>query len=125
MKQFYISFGILLVCLTSCFSQRGLKFPINLKKDKVSFQLVNNLVVVPVEVNGDKLSFLLDTGVNSTILFGITEADSLRINNTKPIKVRGLGDGEGVIALKSENNEFRIGDAVDRRHVGQHNRSRG
>ena len=116
MKQFYISFGILLVCLTSCFSQRGLKFPINLKKDKVSFQLVNNLVVVPVEVNGDKLSFLLDTGVNSTILFGITEADSLRINNTKPIKVRGLGDGEGVIALKSDNNEFRIGDAVDRNH---------
>lgn len=105
------------MCFSCCFSQQGLKLPANVKKDKVSFQLVNNLVIVPVEVNGDKLSFLLDTGVNSTILFGITAADSLRVNNTKPIRVRGLGDGGGVTALKSENNEFRIGDAVDRNHT--------
>ena len=116
MKQFYISCGILLICVTMCFSQQGLKLPSQLKKDKISFELVNNLVIIPVEVNGDKLSFLLDTGVNSTILFGITEADSLRVNNAKPIKVRGLGEGEGVIALKSENNELRIGDAIDRNH---------
>jgi len=100
-----------------CFSQQGLKLPSELKKDKVSFELVNNLVIVPVEVNGDKLSFLLDTGVNSTILFGITEADSLRVNNAKILKVRGLGEGDGVIALKSENNELRIGNAIDRHHT--------
>ena len=116
MKKFYISCGILLLCYSYCLSQQGLKLPANIKKDKVSFELVNNLVIVPVEVNGDKLSFLLDTGVNSTILFGITEADSLRVNNTKPIKVRGLGDGNGVTALKSKNNTFRIGDAMDRNH---------
>ena len=116
MKQFYITSGILLICMTICYSQQGLLLPSHMKKDKISFELVNNLVIVPVEVNGDKLSFLLDTGVNSTILFGITEADSLRVNNAKPIKVRGLGEGSGVIALKSENNELRIGDAIDRNH---------
>jgi hypothetical protein len=99
-----------------CYCQQGLVLPSNVKKSKISFELVNNLVIIPVEVNGDKLSFLLDTGVNSTILFGITEADSLRVNNAKPIKVRGLGEGAGVIALKSENNELRIGDAIDRNH---------
>jgi hypothetical protein len=116
MKQFYISCGILLVCMTICYSQQGLVLPSHMKKDKISFELVNNLVIVPVEVNGDKLSFLLDTGVNSTILFGISEADSLRVNNAKLIKVIGLGEGEGVIALKSENNELRIGEAIDRNH---------
>jgi hypothetical protein len=116
MKQFYITCGILLVCMTICYSQQGLVLPSRVNKDKISFELVNNLVIVPVEVNGEKLSFLLDTGVNSTILFGISEADSLRVNNAKPIKVRGLGEGEGVIALKSENNELRIGKAIDRNH---------
>jgi hypothetical protein len=116
MKQFYITLGILLICMTICYSQQGLVLPSHMKKDKISFELVNNLVIVPVEVNGDKVSFLLDTGVNSTILFGITEADSLRVNNAKLIKVRGLGEGDGVIALRSENNELRIGDAIDRNH---------
>jgi hypothetical protein len=116
MKQFYITFGILLVCMTICYSQVGLVLPSHMDKDKISFELVNNLVIVPIEVNGDKLSFLLDTGVNSTILFGISEADSLRVNNAKLIKVIGLGEGEGVVALKSENNELRIGEAIDWNH---------
>jgi hypothetical protein len=114
-KTFYSFCGIVLSCI-ACFSQHGLELPTHVKKDKISFELVNNLVIIPVEVNGDKLSFLLDTGVYSTILFGITEADSLRVNNAKPIKIRGLGEGEGVIALKSENNELRIGDALDKNH---------
>ena len=115
-RTFYIFCGIVLSCIGICFSQQGLELPSHVKKDKISFELVNNLVIIPVEVNGDKLSFLLDTGVNSTILFGITEADSLRVNNARPIKVRGLGEGEGVVALKSENNELRVGDAVDKDH---------
>ncbi len=92
-------------------------FPEGLKKDKISFELVNNLVIIPVEVNGAKLSFLLDSGVNTTILFGITEADSLRVHNTRPIKIRGLGEGVGVVALASDNNEVKVGKSVDRNHT--------
>ena len=90
--------GLLFFFSVNGFSQQGLTLPANLKKDKIPFDLVNNLVIIPVEVNGAQLSFLLDSGVNTTILFGITEVDSLRVNNAKPIKVRGLGDGEGVEA---------------------------
>ncbi|GAL68178.1 hypothetical protein JCM19301_320 [Jejuia pallidilutea] len=32
-------------------------------KDKIRFKLINNLIVFPVEVNGVKLSFLLDTSL--------------------------------------------------------------
>lgn len=74
-------------------------------------------MIIPVEVNGDKLSFLLDTGVNTTILFGISEADSLRVKNARPLTVKGLGTGDGVVALESKNNEFKIGEAVDSKHT--------
>lgn len=104
-------------CLTHGFSQHGFALPDNLKKDKIPFDLVNNLVIIPVEINGDKLSFLLDTGVNTTLLFGISEADSLRVKNARPLKVKGLGTGEGVVALESKNNEFKIGDAIDPNHT--------
>jgi len=107
---------VLLSCVSLGFSQEGLSLPEGLKKDKIPFDLVNNLVIIPVEVNGAKLSFLLDTGVNSTILFGVTEADSLRVNNARPVKIRGLGEGEGVVALESKNNNLKVGKATDTNH---------
>lgn len=116
-RGFGIFCMVLFSCLTQGFSQDGFALPNNLKKDKIPFELVNNLVIIPVEVNGDKLSFLLDTGVNTTLLFGISEADSLRVKNARPLKVKGLGTGEGVVALESKNNEFKIGDAVDPNHT--------
>lgn len=82
------------------------------KKEKISFQLINNLIVLPVEVNGQKLSFILDTGVNNTILFNLKNNDSLAILNTKKIALRGLGKGDSVDALKSENNIFKINNIV-------------
>ena len=98
------------------FSQHGFTLENNLKKDYVSFQLVNNLVIVPVEVNGVKLSFLLDTGVNATILFSLVDRDSLELKNAKPIRIRGMGEGGSINALQSDNNELRIGRAVDKNH---------
>lgn len=73
--------------------------------------MVNNLMVVPVELNGAKLSFILDSGVSSPILFNLTEQDSIQINNVSEITLRGLGEGEPIKALKSKENVFKIGDA--------------
>ncbi|NNL79271.1 MAG: PDZ domain-containing protein [Flavobacteriaceae bacterium] len=84
------------------------------KSDKIKFKLINNLVVIPIEVNGVELSFLLDTGVSKPIIFNflnITEA--LQINQAERIFLRGLGEGEAVEALKSRNNIFKIGDAIN------------
>lgn len=99
------------------FSQNGFVLPEGTKRDKVRFELVNNLVVIPVEVNGTELSFLLDTGVNATILFGVSQEDSLELKNTRPLKIRGLGDGGSIEALRSKNNTLKIGDAVDTDHT--------
>jgi hypothetical protein len=109
--------GFFISVLSTSFSQNGFTLPEDSKKDKVRFELVNNLVVIPVEVNGTELSFLLDTGVNATILFGVSQEDSLELKNTRPLTIRGLGEGGSIEALRSRNNTVKIGDAVDTDHT--------
>jgi hypothetical protein len=67
---------------------------------------------VPVEINGVELSFLLDTGVDSTILFNLREVDSLNVKNATTILLKGLGAGEPIKAIKSTGNDIRIGKAT-------------
>ena len=94
-------------------SQTGFYFKgANKNKQQVSFKLVNNLIVIPLEINGKKLSFILDTGVNKTILFNLTKNDSIGLLNTKKVALRGLGKGEAVDALLSKKNTFKIKNIV-------------
>jgi len=81
--------------------------------DKISFKLINNLIIIPVEINGVELSFLLDTGVSKPIMFNFLNiTEELNINQTEKIYLRGLGEGESVEALRSRNNILRIGKAI-------------
>lgn len=108
----YISLLLFFVCFSLSFAQGEFNLP-RKKSDKIQFQLINNLIVMPVEINGVKLSFILDSGVSKPILFNITNTDSLQINNVETIFLRGLGGGESVKALRSKNNFFKIGNAVN------------
>lgn len=82
--------------------------------DKIKFELINNLIVFPVEINGVELSFLLDTGVSKPIIFNFLNiSEALQINQAERIYLRGLGEGEPVEAIRSSNNIFRIGNAVN------------
>ena len=119
-KSFYsflIFFFLFLGVQLMGYSQDGFKLPPGKVKDRITFKLVNNLVVIPIEVNGKELSFLLDTGVNYTLLFGLYENDSLEIKNVTPVKIRGLGEGGDIDALKSVSNQFKVGKAIDRNHT--------
>lgn len=114
MKKIFL---IILLCfsfLNFSFSQS--EFIIQNKKqtDKIKFKLINNLIVIPVEINGVTLSFLLDTGVTKPIIFNfLNVSDTLKIKNTEKIFLRGLGEGESIEALKSNNNVVKIGDAIN------------
>ena len=116
-KSFYCGIVFLLLSTFCLNAQQGFSLLKGKKKDRINFELVNNLVVIPVEVNGTKLSFLLDTGVNATIIFSLSENDSLEVKDTTPIKLRGLGEGDAIDGLKSIGNEVRIGDAIDFNHT--------
>ncbi len=121
MKRFLVipSWNILtlafLLCVSSLTAQGGFRLPNHEKRDRISFQLLNNLVVIPVMVNGKELSFILDTGARHSLLFSLSEIDSLEIKNVTPIKIRGLGAGGTIDALKSSENYIQIGNAVDRK----------
>ena len=83
------------------------------KRDKIKFDLVNNLIVIPVELNGVQLSFLLDTGVNTTLLLNLDQVDSLELANAEKIQLRGLGGEELIDAYRSRNNYIKIGETVN------------
>ena len=90
-------------------AQDGFHF-INKNKvhQQISFKLINNLIVIPLHLNDKKLHFILDTGVNKTILFNISQNDSIGLNNVKKVKLQGLGKGESIDALMSLNNNVSI-----------------
>lgn len=108
MKQLRRYIVLLLFSLPLFGAAQTFDLPNGQKTEKLKFQLINNLIVVPIEVNGTELSFLLDSGVGKPILFNLTERDSVQINNVSEITIRGLGDGEPIKALSSTGNTFRI-----------------
>ena len=56
----------------------------NGKSDKIHFKLINNLIVIPVTINGIDLSFLLDSGVSKPIIFNFFNLkDQLSIHQTE------------------------------------------
>ncbi len=94
------------------YSQTSFRFISEAKKQTISFRLINNLIVIPIEVNNKKLNFILDSGVGTTILFNIYKKDSLALHNVKAVKLKGLGSEKPVDAILSTKNIFKIKDVV-------------
>ncbi|WP_417213240.1 PDZ domain-containing protein [Bizionia sp.] len=81
--------------------------------DKIHFQLINNLIVIPIVVNNMTLSFILDSGVTKPILFdNLNGLEVLNSENKESFFLKGLGDGLVVEAVKSTQNKIEIGKAV-------------
>ena len=109
-------FVAILLCGVLSFQAMGQGFslPHGQKHERVRFKLLNNLIIVPIEINGAKLSFVLDSGVGKPILFNLADQDSLQINNVSEITLNGLGDGEPMKALRSRKNTIKLGNAINR-----------
>ncbi|WP_369047652.1 aspartyl protease family protein [Tenacibaculum sp. UWU-22] len=113
MKKLIILLVFFLLLTSVGFAQRGFQFRgANDKKQTVKFKLINNLIVIPLEINGKKLSFLLDSGANKTILFNFSEKDTINLNNVEKVTLQGLGSGESVESLLSKNNQFKLNNLV-------------
>jgi len=108
-----ISFIIFFLALfISSLAQNAFEIDDSKNHFELPFQLVHDLVIMPVEINGVELSFLLDTGVDSTILFNLTEVDYLDVKNATSILLKGLGGGDFIQGIKSSGNDVRIGKAT-------------
>jgi hypothetical protein len=104
---------LFLLCVPIPGKAQTFKLAEGLESQALRFQLINNLIVIPIEVNGAKLSFILDSGVSKPILFNLSGQDSIQLKNVKEITIMGLGEGEPIKALSSERNSFRIKNLVN------------
>ena len=109
----------ILICLFFCSisAQKGFQFENGVNKISIPFKLINNLVFIPIKVNGVELNFLLDTGVDETILFSLEDKKEVRFFNTERILLKGLGSQEAVEGLKSTNNLLEFDEMKFRNHM--------
>ncbi|WP_312902715.1 PDZ domain-containing protein [Chryseobacterium taichungense] len=78
------------------------------KKTVIPFKLINNLLFIPVNINGADLTFLLDTGVAETSIFSL-ENQEIKLINVEKIKFSGLGGDRSIDGFRSDNNIGKIG----------------
>jgi hypothetical protein len=78
------------------------------KKTVIPFKFINNLIFIPVNINGANLTFLLDTGVAETSIFSLENQD-LKLSNLEKIKFSGLGGNASIDGFRSDNNIARVG----------------
>jgi hypothetical protein len=68
-------------------------------------------------VNGVELHFLLDTGVEETILFSMEEKREVNFYNVQKISLRGLGSETSIEGLKSTSNTLEINGLASSDHL--------
>lgn len=85
-------------------AQEGFVFDKGIEKVTVPLILINNLVFIPIKVNGVELNFLLDTGVEETILFSLEDNPDVNFYNSEKITLKGLGSEDAIEGLKTTNN---------------------
>ncbi len=91
----------------------GFHFTKNRKKVEVQFQLLSNLIVVPVKINdSDTLNFILDTGVSNIIITDPELALKLNLKKTRKVKISGAGEGKELQAHVSPGNTFKMGHII-------------
>lgn len=91
----------------------GFHFVKNKKTVSVPFQLLSNLIVVPITINhSDTLNFILDTGVSNIIITDPNLATLLNLKKTRKVKISGAGEGKELLAQVSPSNVFRMGDII-------------
>lgn len=84
---------------------------VDVKKAVIPFKFINNLIFIPINVNGAELTFMLDTGVAETILFSLDNKE-VKLQNIEKIKFSGLGGNVSIDGFKSDRNTAKIGDHI-------------
>ena len=98
-------------------AQDGFHLVANKDRVCVPFQLINNLIFIPVIVNGVELTFMLDSGVEETVLFSLDDIKRVYLKNTEKVLLRGLGSEEAVEGLVSKGNILQINGLESREHL--------
>ncbi len=113
-----ILIGLLVFCIPEIHSQTHLRL-LDPGRSSITlpFSISQNLIILPVLVNGTQLNLVLDSGISSTIITELTGIDTLPLNYLKVINLNGLGEGKAGTAYSSTGNELMI-ELPDRQNTG-------
>lgn len=111
MSKLHVIVVLIFVFSNSLKSQTANTFQfanLNKRSEKVKFTSVNSLIILPVEVNGILTNFLVDTGINKTLLFSFQEPNLLNTESLKRVTIKGFGNDEKLYAYQSKGNQLKI-----------------
>lgn len=110
-----------LICLvffflafTSTFGQIGFEWQSNKDKITIPFTFVDNLIIIPVEINNTKLNMLLDSGSEPSLIFSYPDNETINLFNTKKIKISGLGNEEIAEGIFSDTNTANVSGYINK-----------
>lgn len=87
-------------------------------KVTIPFELINNLIVVPVRLNdSNELKFVLDTGAGQTVITELAVDQEFTIKYQRDIRLNGLGTTGSIPALLSQGNEIYMEGIEGDNHV--------
>lgn len=95
---------LFLLLPTFCLAQLGFHLKPGQRRIQFPIEIVNNLIIVPVVINGQlPLKFILDTGVRTTILTEKAFSDILNLQYSRRFQVAGPG-GEKLVEAYITND---------------------
>jgi hypothetical protein len=98
---------------TSQFYSANRGFLFNDPREKhitINFKQASNLIIIPVMINeSDTLNFILDTGLRYPIITELPFVNKLNLNYLVPVPIQGLGEGDELMAYRSNNNTLKLG----------------
>lgn len=116
MRKLILLFFVFIHISPVC-AQDEFQFKNGIDKVKIPFRLINNLIFIPIKVNGTELTVLLDSGVQETILFSLEDKSEVSLKNTEKISLRGLGSEDAVEGLKSDGNLVEVKGMESKQHL--------
>lgn len=100
------------VFLVSYSGAQTFSFQDNRKKSSINFNLVKNLIIIPLYINGKgPYNFILDTGVGPLIITEPYLIDTLGLKNLRTTKIYGLGQGEEINAFLTSELSVKVKEA--------------
>jgi len=108
----FLKFSLFLLLTVSLTITQAQVFKLDGKRKKYSmdFRTAQNLIIIPIYINGKgPFNFLLDTGASQMIITDTTFLKGYEIKNYQKVKVRGYGLGENIDAILTNDMAVRVG----------------
>src|SRR5262245_19745585 len=115
----YLIVAFLVLCSFQSYSQAlGFSLADGKTKVQIPIEIYNNLIVVPVVLNGAlPLKFILDTGVRTAILTQKSFTDILNLSYSRKYTISGPGGEKLVDAYVTNNVSLELPGVLGRGHA--------